>query len=296
MKPNIETISSADDFRWSMKDYRLVEGHYEINCGWHYHQEYELVLYYDPRCAYRGKLFVGDHIMDMGGSQLILLGPGVPHMVTASTDLYRSDVVHQKILWFSPRWLEQCGRVIPELRTVEQMLKRSNRGLCFGAQTIERVASLLENFANVSPARQFAHFIQLLLLLTEDKEAKPLSVRSHEYRLQDEPDAVVARVEQARRYIAKNYQNPIQLKELAKALHMSESSVYRLFERHFEESFVEHLRLYRLGKACELLATTNRAIALIAEDVGFNNLSNFNRQFKEVKKMTPSHFRKLLSE
>ncbi|WP_139182696.1 helix-turn-helix domain-containing protein, partial [Vibrio cholerae] len=48
---------------------------------------------------------------------------------------------------------------------------------------------------------------------------------------------------------------------------------------------------FRIGKACELLASSALPIALIAERTGFGNLSNFNRQFKTLKTMTPREFR-----
>nr|WP_087021213.1 helix-turn-helix domain-containing protein [Thaumasiovibrio subtropicus] len=60
---------------------------------------------------------------------------------------------------------------------------------------------------------------------------------------------------------------------------------------YFCESFSEHLKGFRIGKASELLVNSQVPVSLVAEQVGFNNLSNFNRQFKTVKGMTPSHFR-----
>jgi AraC-like DNA-binding protein len=65
-----------------------------------------------------------------------------------------------------------------------------------------------------------------------------------------------------------------------------------MYEKHFGVSFSEHLKQYRIGKACELLASSAKPIALIAELTGFQNLSNFNRQFKTMKGITPSAFRK----
>lgn len=56
-------------------------------------------------------------------------------------------------------------------------------------------------------------------------------------------------------------------------------------------SFSEHLKQFRIGKACELLASSSLPIALVAEKTGFSNLSNFNRQFKAIKAMTPKMFR-----
>ncbi len=57
-------------------------------------------------------------------------------------------------------------------------------------------------------------------------------------------------------------------------------------------SFSEHLKQFRIGKAGELLASSSLPIALVAEKTGFSNLSNFNRQFKATKAITPKAFRR----
>ncbi|POB71924.1 AraC family transcriptional regulator, partial [Vibrio vulnificus] len=61
--------------------------------------------------------------------------------------------------------------------------------------------------------------------------------------------------------------------------------------KHYGCSFSEHLKQYRIGKACEKLTRTDLPIQLIAEQTGFQNLSNFNRHFKSLKQMTPKQFR-----
>ena len=55
---------------------------------------------------------------------------------------------------------------------------------------------------------------------------------------------------------------------------------------------MEHLHSVRLGHACKLLSETDMNIVEVAFECGFNNLANFNRQFK---KMTPTHFRKMVN-
>mgnify|MGYP000853762405 CR=1 FL=1 len=49
---------------------------------------------------------------------------------------------------------------------------------------------------------------------------------------------------------------------------------------------------FRIGKACELLINSNTSIAVIADIVGFSNLSNFNRQFKKITNLSPSQYLK----
>ena len=49
----------------------------------------------------------------------------------------------------------------------------------------------------------------------------------------------------------------------------------------------------RLENAVRALVDTNESVAVICYNCGFNNLSNFNRVFKEKKGMTPRDFRQM---
>lgn len=59
-------------------------------------------------------------------------------------------------------------------------------------------------------------------------------------------------------------------------------------------TFIEYLNSVRIGLACKLLADKKHNIVGVAYEVGFNNLGNFNRQFKKIKNMTPREYRKKL--
>ena len=56
-------------------------------------------------------------------------------------------------------------------------------------------------------------------------------------------------------------------------------------------SFIRYLNSYRLSIASRLLLSTSSAILDIAEDTGFDNLSYFNRLFRQTYGMTPTEFR-----
>ena len=71
----------------------------------------------------------------------------------------------------------------------------------------------------------------------------------------------------------------------------------RSFRQHTGMSPVRYVNRLRINLACQLLMSEEeRAVTDICYDVGFNNLSNFNRQFLALKGMPPSRFRALLAE
>lgn len=71
-----------------------------------------------------------------------------------------------------------------------------------------------------------------------------------------------------------------------------ESHFMRYFKETMGTSFVDYLRDYRLTIASRLLTTSDSSILDIAAESGFENLSYFNRVFKQKYSMTPRQFRK----
>jgi transcriptional regulator GlxA family with amidase domain len=65
-----------------------------------------------------------------------------------------------------------------------------------------------------------------------------------------------------------------------------------MFGRHMRTTVTDYVMRLRLGEACALLSATDRPIAHVAADVGYDSLANFNRQFKALKAMTPRQYRR----
>ena len=94
------------------------------------------------------------------------------------------------------------------------------------------------------------------------------------------------------KYIEINYMNRISIAEIAGVAGFSESHFMRYFKETMGTSFVEYLKEYRLTMAARLLVSSESSILDIASEVGFDNLSYFNRAFKARYHMTPSQYRK----
>ena len=55
----------------------------------------------------------------------------------------------------------------------------------------------------------------------------------------------------------------------------------RFFKKHIGLTCIQYINNYRLEKASILLTTSNNAIMDISLEVGFDNLSYFNKLFKK---------------
>ena len=72
---------------------------------------------------------------------------------------------------------------------------------------------------------------------------------------------------------------------------MSESRFSRFFRRSTGNTFTDFVNRVRINRACQLLMETDSQITHICYEVGFQNVANFNRRFRDIKGLTPSEFR-----
>lgn len=84
----------------------------------------------------------------------------------------------------------------------------------------------------------------------------------------------------------------LKLKDFAQKMHLSQAQLYRKVKALTNQSPITYLRLYRLGKAKELLEySPSLSISEIAYQVGFNDPNYFSRTFSAFFGMTPSTMR-----
>lgn len=105
------------------------------------------------------------------------------------------------------------------------------------------------------------------------------------------PTSASTRLEPALSYIYENYRFPITINDIAAQVNLSVSRFSSLFREAFHTSPVSHLLYYRLHQCTILLLSTDLSVAEIAFSCGFDNLSNFNRQFRERIGSTPTAYR-----
>jgi AraC-like DNA-binding protein len=99
------------------------------------------------------------------------------------------------------------------------------------------------------------------------------------------------RIKKVFEYVMQNYKEEIKLNDIAELASMSESAFSRYFKKRTRKTFSTFLTEIRIEHACKLLQKDKHSVSEISYESGFNNLSNFNRQFKRVKNTTPLNYR-----
>lgn len=94
-------------------------------------------------------------------------------------------------------------------------------------------------------------------------------------------------------HINENLSENLTVKYLADLMHMSSSHFSRVFKQKTGYSPYDYVLISRLNKAKNLLQKTNKTVATIASETGFNSESNFIYFFTENVGISPRKFRNL---
>jgi AraC-like DNA-binding protein len=101
-------------------------------------------------------------------------------------------------------------------------------------------------------------------------------------------DSNVSRIEKALQRINNEYDQKLSVKELAEIVYMSESSFHRIFNSVTATTPIQYIKNIRLLKAKDLLVSQEVKVNEVALKVGYENVSQFSREFKRYFGQSPS--------
>ena len=258
---------------------------------WHHHPEYELVLILSGK----GRRMVGDHVDRFEENDLIFTGPFLPHQWVCdneNSDQKESSQNEAFVIQFVNDFLGDKFFEAPENTSLRKFLSESTRGYEFYGKSKNEIITILKRMITMTDIERLYALFSIFEIFQASTEyhflSSPASVES--FLLSgNEP------MQKTLQYMLQNFQKQIQIKDLLEVTNMSYASFYSHFKRAYILPFKDYLLNIRIGYACKLLINETQNIAQIADDCGFENLSNFNRQFKRLKNMTPSQFQKQIS-
>jgi AraC family L-rhamnose operon regulatory protein RhaS len=99
-------------------------------------------------------------------------------------------------------------------------------------------------------------------------------------------------IERVAEFIELHHANPLSLAQVSQMCGMSQSAFTSKFKQYMGRTFIEFRNEIRIRTAKELMLATNSNILQIAQEVGFDDLSFFNKLFKQMTGLSPRQFRK----
>lgn len=251
---------------------------------WHQHEEYELHLI----TATSGRMFVGDYIGDFSPGNLVLTGPNLPHN-WISNDLSGEGVPSRDFcVQFADGPFRKSAELIPELKQALPLLDRAKNGIEFYG---------LSNFAHqklikIKDSTGLKSFNEFLLLILELSNHDDYQLLSNAQLQSFNDDDSMKKFSGIIDYITENYNADFSMTDIAAKIGMDGSQFSRCFKKASGNTFTGFVNRLRVNRACQLLTETDKYISTICYHVGYNNVANFNRRFVEIKKITPSEYRK----
>ncbi len=252
---------------------------------WHYHTELELVLIEKST----GTRFIGDSIQKFRAGEIVLLGKNLPHM-WLNDDMYFKtnvpDAAEATAIHFKEDFLGEGFFKSAEFLHIGQMLKLSQRGIKF-QQVDNSVRQSIKNLLDLDSFSRTIALIELLNRLAKHKNHELLSSMGYMNNFVQIENERLSKVYE---YIFDNFKSDVNLNEVAQLIGMNPSAFSRFFKRTHRKPFTRYLNEIRVGYACKLLLESENNITGAAYESGFNNISNFNRQFRAIKNMSPSDY------
>lgn len=128
---------------------------------------------------------------------------------------------------------------------------------------------------------------ELLIFALRCKKAKP--DRFSALKADTEKHKIVHHVAD---YIVSNYATVDSLDELAKHFFINKSYLSRIFNEVTSFTVQEYINIHRIKKAQEMLADVHYNITEIAEAIGYESITYFERVFKKYTETSPLKYRK----
>jgi AraC-like DNA-binding protein len=258
-----------------------------FNYPWHYHTEYEVLYLLESK----GTRYVADSIEPFAPGDLVMVAGNLPHYWRNDDAYYKGNPdLHAKriVVQFPNDFMKPHLETYPEFLPIHNLLHRSEKGIRFLPPHSDEIGNMLLELLDLQGFYQIIRFCEILHYMAHITNYKLLASDAYQPGKHDISDN---RLDKVIRYLTFNYQNHITLDEVADVAGMHPTA----FCRYFKEKTGKHLSAYlnelRIGFACKLLMKGNMQVSQVCYETGFNNLSNFNRTFKNISGFTPSQYR-----
>ncbi|MGB0777797.1 MAG: AraC family transcriptional regulator [Flavobacteriaceae bacterium] len=247
---------------------------------YHRHDEIQISLILKD-CNY----IIADQIGSLSHGEILVIGSNIPHLFQEEESPLKKEELMYSI--FIPAVeIEEPLYQLSEFEFLKTLVKQSHTPFIISNHK-ELYQSFKILFQKTDPLR-FIESLGLLFQLTKaTKQNVPISNRPKMNEKEGK------RLNQIISFMMDQIERDISLEEIASVAHLSPTSFCRFFKQHTGQTFQDFFRRLKMQKAAQdLLNSPDSSINSIALGLGYFNQSSFNRNFKNVYKMSPSKYRK----
>ena len=259
-----------------------------INDQLHFHNVHEIAFILKGS----GKRIVGDNIEYFTDNDLVFIGCHLPHASYIGNDyLLTNQDFHALVIYFQPDWFNENLLNSTDFVKLNSLIKKIERGIKLFGNTKKRVLRALLKLKNSNGIARIIILLDILDFISKSEEYKCLASEGYanSYGQND-----VERLGEVYKYIMNNFTHLIRLRDVSSIANMTSTSFCKYFKSKTRKTFSSFVNEVRIGQACKLILNESLNISEICYLCGFNNLTNFNKNFKHFIKMTPTEYKKNL--
>ncbi|UHG93890.1 AraC family transcriptional regulator [Spirosoma oryzicola] len=254
---------------------------------WHYHPELE--LHYVVRGE--GVRFVGDNVSNFSAGEILLLGENLPHTWRCNQEYFQEQPnlqVEAIVVQFRTDCLGRDFLQLDEVYAIRTLFERARQGLLIHGETNQKIAELMRSAVTANPFQRLITLLSILDIIAQADEIETITSAKAFYQ-SNEMETV--RLNNICNYTLANYAQPITLTEIASVANLSVTSFCRYFKLMTHKTYHDFLNEVRISHASRSLIENSMTTEEICFESGFNNLSNFYRNFKRIKGVTPLDYK-----
>ena len=252
---------------------------------YHFHPEFDLLYFKKDQ----GRLIVGDHLGSFNKGDIIFLSPNVPHALHAQE---RKIITNDNAIYVIQFSVDSLGKDFLEkyeLEGIKNFLESCNQGFKLKGETLKKTRILMEKADGLTPLKQLGILLEILENFSENPQDIEAITSPVLNPIMKEDTA--SKINTIINHILENKHRHISLDEISDKLCMTSKSFCRFFKKNTGKNFVAYVNEIKIGEACKLLISTELTVSEICHESGFNNISNFNRRFLQLKGVSPKEYR-----
>jgi AraC-like DNA-binding protein len=252
----------------------------------HHHREVQITWIQKSH----GSLLMGNTIATFAENDLLVIGANVPHSFRNDEIFYQKNkklAAEATSILFDENAFGKYFFDLPEMKNIKNFIKNADKGYRINGKTKEEIIAQLKVMEEKNGTERFLILMEILNRLSFSKEVELLSNLSF---LGNPTSSESKKLEMVFQYMLDHHQRTIKLEEVAKIANLSVSAFCRFFKLRTRKTFSQFVNEFRISVACKKLLLDDFSISEICYEVGFTNLSNFNRQFKKITGFTPSQY------
>ena len=277
MKTLIQKIHIEEHQSFACNIYRTPT--FETN--WHKHEEAELIVITEGH----GTAMIGDYVGEYRTGDVYFLAGNLPHWFRKHQPkmMGAAMVIHFREDIFGDAFLQ-----LPEMKQLNIFLKKKD-GIILHKKLKKEIGTAI---ANIEEAKNYQRVFLLLQCL--QKIGVSSSYTSLSQHFISNNTNINPAIEKIIDYSFNHYLEHITLEEVAEIAGMSIPTFCRFFKKNLKKTYFDFLQDVRISHACKLLNNTDKPILEICYESGYNSWAHFSKQFKQVKRMTPTSYRKTM--